>query len=81
MKVPSAEYNNAVRACAYLGYKLSTSAAASGRTNTREFLDDLLDQCEQLQAKFTAILEAERDANKPVAGEKFGNMRMERRKK
>lgn len=60
MKIPSVEYDNAVRACAYLGHKLAEAAANCGKRNTNAYLDSLDNLVDQFRAKFDTILEAER---------------------
>ena len=81
MKIPSAEYDNAVRTCAFLGYKLSTLAAASMRTNTAEFLEELFDKCEAYQKKFKTLLDAEAECHRTVKENLGVTMKRERAKR
>ena len=58
--IPSAEFDNHVRQCAYLGYKLSTYAAAVRQdNNTTPYLNELFEKIEQLQSQFNIILASE----------------------
>ena len=59
MKIPSVEYDNAVRRCAYLGNKLSEYAAACRQSNTKGYVDALFEQIDQVQKAFNLIIQAE----------------------